>query len=125
MYQRETASPSWTAKTLIRHGEALLIKRSRFALWGARPRPERVLRWGGETGNPHELRGAKLYEKNGKALAVVEPGSEAVLVHPEHGAVPLEEGVWEIATARIFQLNGDSTVAPARRGSSSVRPYID
>lgn len=110
------------AKRLIRHGEVVLIKRSRFALWGARPRPERILRWGGETGNPHELRGARLYEKNGKALALVEPGSKAVLTHPEHGTVPLEPGVWEISPARTFQPDGDGVVAPER---SRIRPYTD
>lgn len=104
----------------IRQGDVVLVKRWPWAVWRARPRRERVFRFVGETGHAHELRGARLFERDGKPLARVERGTKAVLDHPEHGAVTVPEGVWEIHQARSHapQLQTvPSATAPTRRQS--------
>ena len=53
-----------------------------------------VIAEGEISGYLHAITNGKLYEKDGKMI--FEAGKDCVLTHPEHAAVQMPEGVYEI-----------------------------
>lgn len=85
----------------IRQGDVLLVRLPRLPR-SARRRREAVLAVPGENGHRHLLKGAQLFEHDGRALAVVPEGRTALLEHDEHPHVAVPEGVWEIRLPRTY-----------------------
>jgi len=112
----------------IRQGDLVLVRLPRLPE-RAKRRKEAVLELKGETGHSHRLFGAQLYEgQQGQPVVVVAPGTEAILDHPEHPAVEVPEGVWEVRRPEVFNFplpQAERPVKPAGRSENRTVPYAD
>lgn len=106
----------------IRQGDIVLVRKRRLPR-EARRRSEDWLRVPGEDGHVHLLRGAKLFEDNGQALALVAKGTTAVLEHGEHDQQIVPPGVWELRTAEEYE--PELEPAETSQEQAKVRPYAD
>lgn len=113
---------------LIRQGDLILVRLPQIPE-RAKRRKEAVMELkSGETGHAHRLYNAELYEGDkGQPIAVVAPGSQALLDHPEHPEVWVPEGIWEVRRPQTFDFplpQEERQEKPARRSENRV-PYAD
>lgn len=105
----------------IRQGDVLLVRLNELPE-GAQRRQEAIARIPGENGHAHDLKGAQLYEANGRPVVAVGAGETVVLEHDEHPTVSVPEGVWELRTPQSFDwpsFQPEPAEAPGSVGSGA------
>ena len=65
-----------------------------------------IIREGEKTGHMHQVINGKLYNKGDKMI--LEAYDNCVIVHPEHKALPVAKGVYEIVIQREYDEHKDS-----------------
>ena len=98
-------------QTSYRQGEVLLIKETSEIEFGSEL--STVLAEGEATGHKHEIIDGQVFERKywgGENKFVVSNGN-TTLIHPEHGPVKIDKGVWRVRIQREYSESQNIYVA--------------
>ena len=98
-------------QTSYRQGEVLLIKETSEVVLG--DELSTVLAEGEITGHKHEIIDGKVFGRQywGSGTQFVVSNGKTTLIHPEHGPVKIDKGVWRVRIQREYSESENINVA--------------
>ena len=98
-------------QTSYRQGEVLLIKETSEVVFG--DELSTVLAEGEITGHKHEIIDGKVFGRQywGSGTHFVVSNGKTTLIHPEHGPVKIDKGVWRVRIQREYSESENINVA--------------